>query len=98
MLRRWTVLLILFLAVACNALPGQSQATLIPAETLEPLDKTVNFWDMGLALKYPRNWAEPQFTSGQLMLTKSLQGVNKQPLVQVQPIVTLNLVNFTSLK
>jgi hypothetical protein len=51
---------------------------------------------MGMRLKYPTDWAEPQFTSGQMMLTKSLDSVGKQPLTQ--PVVSLNLVNTRALK
>src|SRR5688572_26186601 len=95
MLRRWTIFILFGFVVACGAVPGQPSATLIPAETLEPLEKTVYFWDMGLALNYPRNWIDSRFASGQVMLTKSIKDANTQSLVQ--PVVTLNLVDPVTL-
>src|SRR5687767_3022671 len=68
-----------------------------PAYGQTELTKTLPYWDMGLSIKYPDTWAEPQFIPGQLTLSPLSPNeatIFEQPTVAfrvVDPLVELSL-------
>jgi len=85
---RFGLLVVAFNLAACGANNVPPTPTLLPYASPGPLTATANFWDMGLSVNYPTNWAEPQLIAGQMTLSPTLGGsaIN-------QAVVALRLVN-----
>lgn len=71
---------------ACAAAPVvPTPPTVTPVYTPGPLTKTIAYWDLGLSIKYPDNWAAPQIVAGYLALAPSVEAARGQ--IQTQPVV-----------
>lgn len=54
------------------------------------LDQALNYWDLGLSIRYPSGWAAPRFTSGQAFLSPPITA-DTNPLTQ--PLLALRIVD-----
>jgi hypothetical protein len=80
---RWLfLLLILALPIRANA----QDATPTPIQ-----GKTVMYWDLGLKINYPADWAEPKFGAGQLVLAPP--GAIAQDRSVTNVVVALRIVD-----
>ncbi|MEP7287022.1 MAG: hypothetical protein ABI947_14800 [Chloroflexota bacterium] len=96
-LRHWMITSFLggLLLAGCGSIPGQVPATLIPAETPGPLQKVAYYWDMGISVKYPNDWVDPQFDSGQMILARSVEAASDATVTK--PLVSFGLVDVQKL-
>ncbi len=79
----WIMLTILLASCSTGASPTPEPVPGTPG----PLTKTADYWDLGLRIKYPDNWAVPQFLSGQMTLAGSmaaLHGTSAEPIVAIR--------------
>src|SRR5258706_10015564 len=79
---------VLLAACASNPVPT-TQPIPTPVFTPGPLAKTVRYWDLGVSIPYPDNWAAPQFLAGSLTLAPSLEAAHGQ--VQTQPVIHIQI-------
>ncbi len=85
------VLAFVLLLAACA---GQPPSNPLPTSSVPkpgPLNKTALYWDLGLSIKYPDNWATPFFTDGQMLLAATIEAVRSQPITQ--PIVAVRIID-----
>jgi hypothetical protein len=68
--------------------PGPPPAFSTPG----PLSKTAQFWDLGLKMDYPANWADPQFMDGQMIVAESAQVATSQSGL-AGPVVALRILD-----
>jgi hypothetical protein len=94
-LRRFApIVLVMFgiLLTACQSTirtnPGPPPAYSTPG----PLSKTAQYWDLGLSINYPSNWADPQFMDGQMIVAESAQAVQSQQ-APAGPVVALRILD-----
>src|SRR5215212_10260209 len=86
------VMLILTLLTACA--PADNTAPTPTYILPGPLTKTVVYWDLGVSLKYPENWADPVFAAGQLIIPTSPDVPRQQK--PSQPLVSLRVIDPVS--
>ncbi len=88
------IALLALLITACNARPQPSvSSTLVP--TFAPVSASANYWDLGIALKYPSNWITPIYAAGQMMLVPTPEDATRQP--PTAPIVELQFATLEQL-
>src|ERR1041385_5743936 len=100
MLRRKLIgLVILALGItACQpaqyqGIAGATQAA--PYKTPGPVTNSVQYWDLGLSIKYPDNWSAPLFLSERMNLAQSVQAAQGQSVTE--PVVALSIRNIGQL-
>jgi hypothetical protein len=69
----------LLLMAASDAL---AQGTPTPAPTPDPLGQSLDYYDLGLSLRYPTAWAAPRFGSGQALLSATAATATDGKLTQ----------------
>ncbi len=87
---RAAILVIGFVA-ACSPARPQVPSDVTPFPTPGPLNKTAQFWDLGLSAKYPDNWTAPQFIDGQMILGPTAAAGREQ--TPSQPVVAFRIVD-----
>jgi hypothetical protein len=101
MQRRFVVILVLlgFSFTACQPAKNQGLASVVqsaPYITPGPLNKTAAFWDLGISVKYPENWVDPQYIAGQMTLAQSLQAAHGKSATE--PVIALSIRNNSQLR
>jgi hypothetical protein len=90
-MRRLVTILSCILAVACTPARPASPTDIPNLPTPGPLTKSALYWDLGLRIKYPQNWVDPQYIDGQMILAPSLESARGQ--TPTQPVVAVRLVD-----
>jgi hypothetical protein len=85
------VLLVGFLAAACTPARPQVPSDIPTVPTPGTLNKPALYWDLGLNVKYPENWAAPQFIDGQMIIAPTLDAARGQ--TPTQPVVAIRIVD-----
>jgi predicted DsbA family dithiol-disulfide isomerase len=86
-----TLVTLAALLSACGGQPMRNPLPTSSVPTPGPLNKTANYWDLGLSVKYPENWAAPFFTDGQMLLAASIEAARSQPITQ--PVVAIRIID-----
>ncbi len=85
--------LLLTLIAGC----GGTAPTPIPAiPTTAPVSTTALYWDMGVSVKYPSNWAAPLYGAGQVLLAPSVEATTRNP--PTEPLVALQFATLEQLR
>lgn len=79
------------LLAACANQPVRNPLPTSNVPTPGLLNKAALYWDLGLSVKYPDNWAAPFFTDGQMLLAASVEAARSQPVTQ--PIVAVRIID-----
>ena len=94
MLRRKLIGLVLVALSLAACEPAQYQGIAgatqsAPYKTPGPVTNSVQYWDLGLSIKYPDNWGTPLFLSGQMNLAQSVQAAQGQTVTE--PVVAMSI-------
>src|SRR5205085_387663 len=90
-MRRLVAILGCLLVVACAPVRPENPTGIPNLPTPGALNKTALYWDLGLSVKYPQNWIDPQFIDGQMILAPSLEAAQGQ--TPTQPVVAVRIVD-----
>ena len=100
-MRRHSIVGLVLFALAFTACqPAQYQGLAgatqnAPNITPGPLTNKVQYWDLGLSIKYPSNWEQPQFLASQMTLAQSMQAAQGRSVTE--PVVALSTRNDSQL-
>jgi len=88
------VVLLVGCTTSSNQLPPVNPN--IPLETPGPLDRAALYWDMGISVRYPIEWADPLFVNGQMILARVPQVAFDARNLN-RPLIAFSLVDTSKL-
>lgn len=82
-------LLALTLIAGCG---GAAPTPLPIIPTTAPIGSSAIYWDIGVSVKYPANWAAPLYGTGQMLLAPSVEATTHNP--PTDPLVALQVATL----